>query len=178
MGFLSEKPPRGLFFEDFEVGQEITTAGRTVTESDIVQFAGLSGDFNQIHVDAHYSHDTKVGQRVAHGLLIASIASGLAVQTGLLQGTVSFFREISEWKFMKPVFIGDTIYVELQVVEKKAISRAGGGLVTLSFKVINQRQELVNRGRWVALIDSRDQRLIERTESEGKHQEKDLKPYD
>ena len=74
---------------------------------------GLSGDFNQIHMDAEYSAMTPAGRRVAHGLLVASIVSGLAVQTGVMEGTVQFFREISEWKFIKPVFIGDTVHAEM-----------------------------------------------------------------
>src|SRR5512134_1781691 len=103
--------PRGMYFEEFQVGQVIYSAGRTITESDIVAFAGLSGDFNQMHVDAEYSARTPFGQRVAHGLLVLSIASGLAVQTGVMEGTVIAFREVNDWKFIKPVFIGDTIHV-------------------------------------------------------------------
>ena len=99
--------PRGMYFEEFEVGQQIVSAGRTVTESDIVSFAGLSGDFNQIHIDAQYSEGSLAGQRVAHGLLIIAIASGLAAQTGVMEGTVLYFREITNWKFVKPIFIGD-----------------------------------------------------------------------
>ncbi|MFN2196995.1 MAG: MaoC/PaaZ C-terminal domain-containing protein, partial [Anaerolineales bacterium] len=105
----SEARPRGKYFEEFEVGQRIVTAGRTVTEADVVTFAGLSGDFNQMHVDAEYSAKSMFGQRVAHGLLGLSIASGLAVQTGVLEGTILAFREITEWKFSRPIFLGDTI---------------------------------------------------------------------
>ena len=80
------------------------TVGRTVTESDIVTFAGLSGDYNQIHTDVEYSRATTYGQRVAHGLLGISIASGLAMRTGILEDTVIFFREINNWKFIKSIF--------------------------------------------------------------------------
>ena len=104
---------RGMWFEEFEVGQRIITPGRTITESDIVSFAGLSGDYNQIHTDAEFSSKTPFGKRVAHGLLVLSIASGLAMRTGVLEGTVLAFREINNWKFSLPVFIGDTIYTEL-----------------------------------------------------------------
>ena len=92
---------QGRYFEEFEVGQKITTVGRTVTENDIVTFAGLSGDYNQIHTDVEYSKATTYGQRVAHGLLGISIASGLAMRTGILENTVIFFREINNWKFIK-----------------------------------------------------------------------------
>jgi 3-hydroxybutyryl-CoA dehydratase len=143
---------RGLYFNEFEVGQEFSTAGRTVTESDIVAFAGLSGDYNQIHVDAEYSKNTLVGQRVAHGLLGLSIASGLAVQTGILEGTIIAFREINNWRFLKPVFIGDTLHVDLEVLETKSLSRIGAGNVLIQLEVVNQNDEIVMKGTWSALI--------------------------
>ncbi len=147
--------PRGMYFEEFEVGQKFTSAGRTVTESDIVSFAGLSGDFNQIHVDAEYSKKSPAGQRVAHGLLVMSIASGLAVQTGVMEGTIIYFREINEWKFVKPVFIGDTIHVELEVLETKALPRIGGGSVVIGLAVKNQNNDTSMKGTWTVLIASK-----------------------
>ncbi len=147
--------PRGMYFDEFEPGQRITTAGRTVTESDIVNFAGMSGDYNQIHTDAAYSQSSLAGQRVAHGLLVLSIASGLTVQTGLMEGTVVYFREIDEWKFIKPVFIGDTIHVEIEVLETKELRRTGTGLVTIQLDVQNQKDETVMKGIWKALFAMR-----------------------
>ncbi len=144
--------PRGYYFDEFQPGSQIVTAGRTITESDIVHFAGLSGDFNQIHVDAEYSKKSLAGQRVAHGLLILSIASGLAVQTGILEGTVVYFREVSEWKFIKPVMIGDTIHVLVEVKETKEMRRIGTGSVKLELTVKNQQDEVVNRGMWEVLV--------------------------
>lgn len=149
--------PRGMYFEEFEAGQKIISAGRTVTESDIVSFAGLSGDFNQIHVDAQYSKDSLAGQRVAHGLLIMAIASGLAAQTGVMEGTVLYFREITNWKFVKPIFIGDTIHVEMEVIETKALRRIGGGSVSINLEVKNQDDEVSMRGVWVVLMASKPQ---------------------
>ncbi len=146
---------RGFYFEEFQVGQRIHTVGRTVTESDVVTFAGLSGDYNQIHTDAEFSRGTPFGERIAHGLLGLSIASGLAMRTGVLEGTVLAFREITEWKFVKPILIGDTIHVELEVVETKAMPRIGGGIVGIAVEVINQRAEVVMRGRWTVLVRSR-----------------------
>lgn len=144
--------PRGRYFEEFEVGQRVGSAGRTVTETDIVAFAGLSGDYNQIHTDAEYSKNTQYGKRVAHGLLGLSIASGLAVQTGILEGTVLFFREINEWRFLKPIFIGDTIHVDLEVMETKSLRRIGGGTVIIKLEVNNQEDETVMRGLWNVLV--------------------------
>lgn len=147
--------PRGMYFEEFEAGQVIESAGRTITEADIVTFAGLSGDFNQIHTDAQYSKSSPFGQRVAHGLLGLSVASGLAVQTGVMEGTIMAFREISNWKFIKPVYIGDTIRVVLEVLETKAMRRIGGGAIEISLDVRNQDDDTVMKGTWTALIASR-----------------------
>jgi 3-hydroxybutyryl-CoA dehydratase len=144
--------PRGLYFEEFEAGQRITSAGRTVTESDVVSFAGLSGDFNQIHTDAEYSQNTPYKERVAHGLLALSMASGLAVQTGVLEGTILAFREISEWKFVKPVFIGDTIHVQINIEKTKALPRLGGGIILIELDVLNQKDEIVMKGNWKVLV--------------------------
>ena len=148
-------PQRGMYFEEFEAGQRIITVGRTVTESDIVTFAGLSGDYNQIHTDADYSNKGPFGQRVAHGILGLSIASGLAVQTGILEGTVLAFREIKNWKFSKPIFIGDTIHVELEVKETKSYRRLGGGAVVIAMTVKNQDGDAVMSGVWNVLMAAR-----------------------
>jgi len=145
--------PRGRYFEEFVIGDRLITAARTITESDIVTFAGLSGDFNQIHTDAEYAAKDTFGQRVAHGLLVQSIATGLAVQSGVIEGTVLAFRELSA-KFSLPVFIGDTVHVELEIVEKKALPRLGGGNITMKYGVVNQHGKAVQRGDWIMLVKS------------------------
>ena len=147
--------PRGMYFDEFEPGQTILTAGRTITEADVVAFAGLSGDYNQMHVDADFSQKGIFGARVAHGLLVLSVASGLAVQTGVMEGTVLAFREIEQWKFSRPVFLGDTVRVELVVAQKKEYRRLGGGSVTITVNVKNQKDEVVMSGVWIVLIASR-----------------------
>lgn len=147
--------PRGMYFEEFELGQRVVSAGRTVTEADIVTFAGLSGDYNQIHTDAEFAQKTPVGQRIAHGLLVMAIASGLAAQTGMMEGTVLVFREISDWKFIKTVFIGDTIHVVMNVNETKALPRIGGGSVSIELDVQNQNGQTVMKGTWAVLMASR-----------------------
>lgn len=146
---------RGMWFEEFEAGQRIVTAGRTVTETDIVSFAGLSGDFNQIHTDAAFSKGQPFGQRVAHGLLGFSIASGLVVQTGVMEGTILAFREINTWKFSKPIYIGDTIRVVLTIMDTKAMPRLGGGAVVIELDVQNQDEDTVMKGTWTALMQSK-----------------------
>jgi len=146
---------RGLFFEEFSTGQKIISVGRTITESDVVSFAGLTGDYNLIHTDLEYSKTTPFGQRVAHGLLCLSIGMGLATRTGFIEGTVLAFREIVSWKFVKPVFIGDTIHIELEVLETKEIRRLGGGLIQIKADIKNQHGDVTARGIWEALIASR-----------------------
>jgi 3-hydroxybutyryl-CoA dehydratase len=156
---LLRKSPRGMYFEEFEAGLQFSTAARTITETDVVNFAGLTGDYNQIHVDAEYSRTSAFGQRVAHGLLVLSTAMGLVVQTGVMEGTVIAFREIIEWKFIKPVYLGDTIHVDLEVVETKNLRRLGGGLVGIEVGVLNQHGDLVNKGIWNAIIASRPEAI-------------------
>ena len=150
-------PPtaRGLYFEEFAPGRTIVSGGRTITEADVAGFAGLSGDYNQIHMDAEFAASGPFGTRVAHGMLGFSIASGLAVQTGFVEGTVLAFREIQAWKFSQPILFGDTIHVRLEVLEVKALPRLSGGAVTLAVEVVNQRAVTVQHGRWVMLVQSR-----------------------
>ncbi|MCP4362927.1 MAG: dehydratase [Chloroflexi bacterium] len=147
--------PRGLYFEEFEIGQEIVTASRTITEADIVNFAGLSGDFNAIHTDAVFAAQGAFGRRVAHGLLVQSIAVGLVVQSGVIEGTVLAFRELTT-KFSLPIYIGDTIHVRATVKQTKAFRRLGGGNVTIKYGVINHEGKIAQRGDWIMLIKSKE----------------------
>ncbi|MEZ4870087.1 MAG: MaoC/PaaZ C-terminal domain-containing protein [Caldilineaceae bacterium] len=142
--------PQGLYFEEFTIGDQVVSLGRTITEADIVNFAALSGDWNLIHTDAEYCKGHMFGQRVAHGLLILSIASGQAVRLGFMEDTILAFRGL-EWKFAKPVFIGDTVRLRVTVEEKKEMRRMGGGLVNFKMEVINQKDEVCQRGNWEIL---------------------------
>ena len=142
---------RGLYFEEFNVGDTVTSAGRTITEADVVSFAALSGDWNAIHVDAEFAKSGMFGERIAHGLLGLSVASGLAVQLGFIEGTVIAFMGI-DWKFRGAIKIGDTIHVQAQIAEKKAMPRLGGGLVTMNVEVLNQQGETTQKGTWSMLM--------------------------
>ena len=146
--------PRGRYFEQFTEGEMVVTAGRTITETDVVNFAGMSGDYNAIHTNAAYASAGIFQQRVAHGLLVMSIASGLAVQTGIIEETVLAFREVSNWKFSKPVFLGDTIRATLRITDLKPMKRLGGGAVTMKVAILNQNDDVVQRGDWVMLMMS------------------------
>jgi len=146
--------PRGRFFEEFGLGDTVTSAGRTITEADIVNFAGVAGDYTQIHVNAEFARKGIFGQRVAHGLLLMAVASGLMAQLGFIEGTVLALRELT-WKFSLPVFIGDTVHVRAKVVDLKPMRRLGGGAVTFDVQVINQEDKIVQLGQWVLLIASK-----------------------
>jgi acyl dehydratase len=147
---------RGLYFEEFSAGMTLETRGRTIAESDIVGFAGLSGDFNPMHTDETYAQSTQFGKRVAHGLLGLSIASGLAYQMGFLDGTVIAFTSL-EWKFRAPVFIGDTLRVQVKVTNLREMRQAGGGFVTFEVKIVNQDNVVAQKGEWTVLVAGRPQ---------------------
>lgn len=151
---MSTPPPTGLWFEEVTVGQKFTTPSRTITEADIVMFAGLSGDFNEIHVSEQYVQGERFGRRIAHGLLGLSIASGLSFQLGFMRGTVDVFRGI-EWEFTGPIFIGDTIHVEVEVIETKPVPRLNNGKVVFKVTVIKQDNTVVQRGTWSLLMKSK-----------------------
>ncbi|MEO8393435.1 MAG: MaoC/PaaZ C-terminal domain-containing protein [Chloroflexota bacterium] len=143
--------PIGLYFEDIEIGAVMETRGRTITEADLVQFAGLTGDYNPMHTDAEYMKTSVFGQRVAHGMLTLSYAVGQAYQLGFMERTVIAFRGL-EMKFSLPVFINDTIRVELVVREKTEARRLGGGWVVLDIKIVNQAGKTVQSGSWTVLL--------------------------
>jgi acyl dehydratase len=133
------------FFEEYEVGQRWTTKGRTVTEADIVNFAGVSADFFPLHMDREFAALTRFGQRIAHGLLVLSMASGMVPAD---PDKVEALYGLDRVRWVKPVFIGDTIRVQMDVAEKH--ERAdGSGVVTFVQTVLNQRDEpvLVNQYR-------------------------------
>ena len=145
----------GLYFEEFTTGQVVKTTARTVSEDAIFTFAGLTGDYNQIHTDAEFAKTTQFGQRIAHGLLGLSIATGLIMRTGFLEGTVLAFREIQDWKFVKPMFIGDTVHAVLTVAETKPLPRIGAGALIASIEVRNQTDEVLQKGTLNLLVLSK-----------------------
>ena len=141
----------GLYFEEFVIGDKATSTSRTITEADIVAFAALSGDYNELHTSETYASRTMFGKRIAHGLLGLSIAGGLAFQMGFLVGTVDAFRSV-EWEFSAPIYIGDTIHLEAEVSETKAFPRLGNGRVVFKVVVLNQNGQTVQRGTWSLLV--------------------------
>lgn len=133
--------PDKVYLEDFEEGQKTTTPGKTITEADVVNFASLSGDWNELHTNAEYMKDSPFGERIAHGLLTVSIASGLTNRTEISPNVVAFLG-IDNLRFLNPVFIGDTIKVESEVLEARpSESREGVGILRTKNTVKNQKDE-------------------------------------
>ena len=134
-------------------GQEWETHGRTVTETDLVNFAGLSGDFNPIHMDHEFARTTPFRKPIAHGLLVFSIGSGLAVNCPLMRTLA--FMSISNWQLKLPVFIGDTIRMKSKVLEMEARARGRRGIITWLRQIINQEGKTVQEGEIVLLMEAR-----------------------
>ncbi len=136
----------GLYWEEWNEGAEFTTAGRTVTEADIVMFAGLSGDYNPLHVNEEYCKSTDYGGRIAHGPLVYAIAAGLLFQLHLYDDTLVAFLGFENLRFQKPVKIGDTIHAKIKVLERRETSRPERGVMKRLLQVVNQRGEIVQEG--------------------------------
>ena len=150
-------PPRtsrGHYFDEFESTYTIVSPARTITEHDVCAFAGLSGDYNPLHTDSEFARETPFGERIAHGMLGLSVATGLAARLGFIDGTALAFLGL-DWKFRKPILLGDTIHVVVAVTGKKEMPSMGGGIVTFDVRVVNQRDEVVQKGSWNMLVRSR-----------------------
>ncbi len=143
-----------VYSEDLQEGTEFETPGRTVTEADVVNFAGVSGDFNPLHLDATYTAATPFGQRVAHGLLVLSMVTGLR-QRATPEAAVLALLEVRSWRFLKPVFLGDTIRARTRLAEKRATRDPRRGVVVHRVEVVNQREEVVQSGELVLLVRRR-----------------------
>jgi acyl dehydratase len=142
-----------LYFDDVAVGQEWHSPGRTVTEADLVNFAGLSGDFNPIHIDHEFAKTTLFRRPLAHGLLVLSIASGLGLFNPPMR-TLAFLA-IREWHFREPVFIGDTVHLTTRVLNKEMRGRGHRGAVTWARRILNQEGKVVQEGITQTLVEGR-----------------------
>jgi acyl dehydratase len=141
----------GMFFEEFEVGQVFKSRGRTVTEADIVNFAGLSGDYNPLHTDEEFAKKTIFGKRIAHGMLGLTISTGLSQRLGILDDTIMAFLGL-EWSFRAPIFIGDTVHLEQTVKSKRETSKPDRGIIVFESKLINQNGESVQEGSRTVMV--------------------------
>jgi acyl dehydratase len=144
-----------LYFDDVEIGQDWESLGRTVTESDIVNYAGLSGDFNPIHMDHEFAKTTLFRRPIAHGLLVWAISSGLGINSPPMR-TLAFLS-IRDWQFKGAVFIGDTIRLRSKVLEKETRARGRRGVITWQREIINQEGKVVQEGITLTLVEGRGQ---------------------
>ncbi len=140
-----------LFFDDFNIGDEMISPRRTITEADVVQFTGLSGDFNPLHIDEEFAKETPYKTRVAHGLLSVSVVTGLQSMMGNVNGSTLGLLEIN-WRFKKGVIPGDTIHAKFVVKEKRESSKKDRGILTRGVYVYNERQEIVSEGEIILLM--------------------------
>jgi acyl dehydratase len=139
-------------WDDLTEGDDAISAGRTITETDVVNFCGLSGDFNWFHTDAERAKESVFGQRVAHGMLVASIATGLQVEKMEPKIATAAFMGLSDWQFRAPVFFGDTIRVKRTIGEKEEHKSPTMGRVVYEVEVLNQEDKVVQKGKWNMLI--------------------------
>ena len=142
----------GLYWEEWAIGAEFFSSARTITEADIVNFAGISGDYNPLHIDEEFCRNTEFGTRIAHGPLVYSIATGLLFQLHLYDDTLIAFLGFDSLKFTKPVMIGDTVRARIEVLEKRETSKPDRGVMKRLLQVINQRDDVVQEGVQVFLL--------------------------
>jgi acyl dehydratase len=147
--------PRGRHFDDFRVGETFTTAARTVTESAVDQFAGISGDFNPLHTDEESARQGPMKGRIAHGMLVLAIATGLVNQLGFYEGTTLALLGMDRIRWTAPVKLGDTIHTVLTVKETRESSKPDRGVLVVDVAVRNQRDETVCQAEWTTLMARR-----------------------
>jgi acyl dehydratase len=144
----------GLRYADLHVGMAFRSPGRTITDADLVGFAGLTGDFSELHTSDVYARNSQFGRRVAHGMLGLAYAHGLMwARTGELRETAVAFLGISEWKFIGPIFVGDTIFVNYRISElRDSRTRPTQAIATFDVSVVDQNERIVQQGRKALLL--------------------------
>jgi acyl dehydratase len=140
------------YYDDLAVGDRFTTPSRTVTETDLTMFAMLSSDWNQIHTDVEFARETAYGQRVVHGLLGLSLLTGLMDRTGTFSGSAIAMLGIRDWRFLRPVFVGDTLHGVIEIVSMRKTSKGDRGIVDRKLSLINQREEVVQEGHMPTML--------------------------
>ncbi|BBQ01171.1 MaoC family dehydratase (plasmid) [Burkholderia sp. SFA1] len=151
---MTEYRNTGLRYADLEVGLTFRSPGRTITDADLVGFAGLTGDFSELHTSDVYAKASQFGRRVAHGMLGLAYAHGLMwARTGELRETAIAFLGISEWKFLNPIFVGDTIFVNYEISElRESKSRPTQAIATFDVSVVDQDDRVVQKGKKALLL--------------------------
>lgn len=143
--------PAGKYYEELGVGQTWKTPARTITEADLVSFAGWSGDYNPLHTDEEFAKASQFGRRIFHGPGAFAIATGLESRLGIKDGTAIAFLGMT-WTLKAPIFIGDTIHIRQTVVEKRESKKTDRGIINFDVKIMNQRDEVTQEGIWIVMF--------------------------
>ena len=146
--------PKGFYLEDYEIGREYTSQGRTITDADVVNFAGVSGDFNPLHTDEEFGKANQFGKRIAHGALGFIISTGLNNQMGIAEGTTIAFIECTV-KYTAPLLIGDTVHIVVIPTEVIHSSKPGKGIVKQLVKLVNQDERVIMESNQTLMVKSR-----------------------
>lgn len=144
-----------LFFEDFVPGQVYVTQSRTITESDLVAFAGWSWDTNPVHTDVASAADGRFGHRIAHGLLGMAVAMGLASRLGIFEGSSVALLGVEDWRFVRPIFIGDSICAQVEILSTRLTGKGDAGVLERRFTVVNHKGEVVQQGNIGLMVSTR-----------------------
>jgi 3-hydroxybutyryl-CoA dehydratase len=144
-------PMIGQYFDDYTVDQTFETHGRTLTETDLVNFCGFIGDYEPPHADETFARKSPLGRRVMQGCLVTTAAEGLMTRSGLFDGTAITLLA-SSWEYRAPVFIGDTVRARLLVKEARRSSKGGRGVVTFAVVILNQDDKEVVTGSYVMMV--------------------------
>lgn len=143
---------KSLFYQDFEVGQGFDSPGRTVTETDLSLFCMLSGDWHPLHSDEEYAKTTQFGRRVGGGVFGVALVTGAMGRWGIFEASVIAMLSIGDWRFVGPIYVGDTLSVRMTIAGKRLTKSGSVGIIDRNFEIRNQRGETVQSGRSDALI--------------------------
>jgi acyl dehydratase len=147
---------RGKYYEDIEIGESFVSASRTITETDVVMFAGLSGDYHPHHTDEEYAKKGPFGTRIAHGLLGLAIAGGLEIRCAFAEIAENAIATLGwKWDFVKPIIINDTVTLKIRVDSKRLTKKPSRGIVVFDEELINQRGEITEKGQHVLMVKCR-----------------------
>lgn len=146
---------RGRCIEDFTEGQVDVSRAKTVTEADVVSFAWISGDVNPMHTDAEHAGKSPIGRRIAHGALGVSLCTGFTSDLGYLEGSAIAALGIDEWRYIKPIFFGDTVHLRATVVSARTTSKPDRGVLVRRMELINQHGEVVQTGLMTTMVVTR-----------------------
>ena len=143
------------YFEDFEAGQTFLSQARTITEADIVIFAGWSWDTNPVHTDAESARDGRFGAPIAHGLLGLSVAMGLASRIGVFEACSIALLGIDDWRFRRPIRIGDSVRCRIEITSTRLTSNGSAGILQRRVTLLNQRDEIAQDGDIALMVSLR-----------------------